>query len=153
MSAYMPVKRPILIAVTKPSGAMALRAIIIAVLLALAAGIICLLFAAVRIDSLKHLPSGTVGSVAARGATAARDHGFLVVQGEAFNTSDKPARNMLAVIEVFDEAGNLRGVESALVEGQTITSHGESPFVVRLPDPGNISSYRIRFRSMGSSQR
>jgi hypothetical protein len=39
-------------------------------------------------------------------------------------------------------------VESAMVMSPFIEAAEEAPFVVRIPDPGNTRSFRVRFRSL-----
>lgn len=155
MSAYMPVKHSWGLDALRPTrwtlriAARLVAAVILFLLVSLT------LPAILRTSNtdITQLPAVSSGAIAAQSVNAARDHGFIVIQGEVANRGARPARNLEAVVEVFDVNGSLRGVESALVEMPAIAAREESPFIVRLPDPGDVRSFRVRFRPLGSVAR
>ena len=154
MSAYMPVKHSWSIEGLRLSRThMRIVLWIVSSLCACALITALVLFtmAGLKGGEIAQLPSGVSAAIAAQSARAERDHGFIVVQGLAANRDARPARNLLAVVELFDTEGALRGVESSLVETPLLAANEESPFVVRLPDPGNIRSFRVRFRQLGGA--
>lgn len=153
MSAILPVKHTVSLESFLPSRRHVGSAFRILLVFALLAGIVAvvMLLPGPKAGDLDQLPSANAGPVAVRSASALRDHGFFVVQGEAVNESARPARRLEAVVELFDSRGSLRAVESALVEMPLIAPHEESPFEVHLPDPGNVRSFRVRFRPVAGS--
>jgi hypothetical protein len=155
MSAYMPVKHSWGLEALRPTRwtlRIAARLVAAVILFLLVSLVLPAILRAGNTD-LAQLPAISSGSVAAQSVSAARDHGFIVIQGEAANKGAKPARNLEAVVEVFDANGGLRGVESALVEMPAIAAREESPFIVRLPDPGEVKSFRVRFRPLAGGAR
>lgn len=153
MSAYMPAKQTWNLYLNRPLRSVTLRVaafIAGAGIVGVIAGLAVLAATSGHGGSLEQLPT-PAGNVLAKGVAAARDHGFLVVQGEAFNEGSQPTQRLEAVVELFDSHGSLRGVESALVEMPVVAVHEESPFVVHLQDPGQVTSYRVRFRPLAST--
>jgi hypothetical protein len=150
MSAYMPAKQPISI-VGISLGRFQARTVtwitVTAILLA-AGATLSLFLSSIKPAALVRLSSGPSGSISDNGVSAQFDHGFVIVRGEALNQADAPKRNVLAVVELFGSNGELREVESALVQSYELAPHSESPFLVRMPDPGDVKSYRIRFRPL-----
>jgi hypothetical protein len=155
MSAYMPVKNSWGLGGLRPFGwgVRVVLTLFVAVLLFVVVSLVLPALIRAGNADITQLPTFSSGSIATHGVTANRDHGYLVIQGEAVNKSVKPARNLEAVVEVFDANGSLRGVESALVEMPTIAPRDESPFIVRLPDPGEVRSFRVRFRPLAGGVR
>ena len=146
----MPAKQPITIVGIRPNRLVA-RIVpwIAGTGLLLAAGaILSLILSPFKPAELARLSSGPSGSISDNGVSAQLDHGFVVVRGEALNQADAPKRNVLAVVELFGSDGELREVESAIVQSYEMAPHSESPFVVRMPDPGNAKSFRLRFRPL-----
>ena len=83
-----------------------------------------------------------------RGTHVDRKYDYVTVTGEAANLSTKPLKNVEAVVEFFDDAGNLLKVESALLDMPTALPGQETPFTVQVKDEPGHSSYRVRFRRL-----
>jgi hypothetical protein len=84
--------------------------------------------------------------VLAHGMRLDREHGFLLLSGEARNATRRALPQLEAVVEFFDDRGRLTGVESALVKMGSIAAGDEAPFEVQARDEGSAASYRVRFR-------
>jgi hypothetical protein len=83
--------------------------------------------------------------------TLSRDHGFLVLTGEARNVSRREMPQLEAVVELFDENGRLVEVETGLVKVGSIAAGDEAPFEVQAKDNTSISSYRVRFKNLSGT--
>jgi hypothetical protein len=154
MSAYMPVKHSWSLEQLRPSRSTVRAAFwVVSTALCLAAVLATLVLAlqGLRGAEISQLPTGAASTITARDMSVQRDHGFIVVRGEALNQGTAPARNLLAIVELFDASGALRGVESALVQMPLVEAREESAFSVRMPDPGNVRSFRVRFRPIRAS--
>ena len=152
MSAYMPVKHSWSLEALLPSRwglNRTLRNPCVALVAAAAITMTIFALSGLGKSTIEELPSTSSSVVTSLGTSITRDHGFVVVQGEAKNQGNKSLTNLEATVELFDQNGSLRGVESALVESPTISAHEESAFVVRMPDPGGIHSFRVRFHPLG----
>lgn len=151
MSAYMPVKHSWSLEALLPSRwgiVRMLRYLCLGVVIAATVVLTIIAISGFGRVGIDELPSASSGSVASLGTRIARDHGFIIVQGEARNRGERTLRNLEATVELFDRNGTLRTVESALVESPSIAAREESAFVLRMPDPGGVRSFRVRFHSL-----
>jgi len=87
-------------------------------------------------------------ALAVRGTRIEREHDFITVLGRTANISPHSLTNVEAVIELFDAAGDLRRVETALLELPSLRPGEESPFRVQTRDAPDITAYRVRFRHL-----
>ena len=74
--------------------------------------------------------------------------GTFTVTGLVQNPSGgQTARNVMAVVYLFDRDGNYVAGAKAALDFTTIQPGDESPFVVRVTNAARISRYRVGFRS------
>ncbi len=73
---------------------------------------------------------------------------YVTVSGMTANITQKPLKNVEALVEFFDKRGVLLKSESALIELPTLRAGEESPFVVQTRDMVDLAAYRVRFREL-----
>jgi hypothetical protein len=95
---------------------------------------------------LQEARSNSTAQILAHSLQLTREHGYLVLTGEARNVTRREMPQMEAIVEFFDEAGRLVAFESGLVKTNSILAGDESPFQVQAPDHASFASYRVRFR-------
>jgi hypothetical protein len=96
-------------------------------------------------------PSRADAAIVSHSVSLHRDHGYLLVSGEARNVTRRDLPQLEAVVELLDESGRLISVESGLVKLGTIAAGDEAPFSVQAPDDRSIASYRLRFRKLAGA--
>jgi hypothetical protein len=109
---------------------------------------------AVMAGTPKLLPTllgSNVADVVSHDLRFSRDHGFLVLSGEARNVSRRDLPQLEAVVEFFDEDGRLVTAECGLVKMGSIATGDEAPFEVQAKDDPAVSSYRIRFHRLAGA--
>jgi len=86
--------------------------------------------------------------------TSDRDAGRLVVRGMVRNPSAGAGLTRLtAVVLLFDRSGASVANGRADVDTATLAPGMEAPFTVALPAPGDVSRYRISFRTTEPTDR
>ncbi len=71
----------------------------------------------------------------------------LVIRGTVRNPDDGgEQRNLVAVVSLFDRAGDLLGTSRAALEQLVLGRGATSPFVVSAPAERSVGRYRISFR-------
>jgi len=77
-----------------------------------------------------------------------RNGGSLTITGLVRNPADgSEARRVAAVVFVFDRAGSFVTSGRAPLDFAVLEPGGESPFVVTVPDAGDVARYRVSFRT------
>jgi hypothetical protein len=86
--------------------------------------------------------------IAASQVRVEREQGYVTLSGMASNLTQKPLKNVEAMVEFFDKSGGLVKSESALIDLSALRGGEESPFTVQAKDAAGIAAYRIRFREL-----
>jgi hypothetical protein len=86
--------------------------------------------------------------IAVRSAQADRQQGYVTITGEAVNISGRRLSLLEAIAETFDKQGQLRGVETALLELPSLRPGESSPFRIHIRETAPLGSYRLRFRRL-----
>ena len=77
-----------------------------------------------------------------------REQGYATITGIAANLTDKPIKNVEALVEFFDRDGSFVKSESALIDLPMLRAGEDSPFTVQARDMPSIRAYRVRFREL-----
>lgn len=78
----------------------------------------------------------------------ARDGANLTITGLVRNPpAGAEARRVSAVVFVFDRAGGFVTSGRAPLDFVALEPGGESPFIVTIPDAGDVARYRVSFRT------
>jgi hypothetical protein len=99
-------------------------------------------------ESASTLPSSTRSPVALVSLTYAADpDGTFTVTGLVQNPATGGLiRGALAVVYLFDRDGNYFATGRAALDAAALQPGDESPFVVHVPNVGQVSRYRVGFR-------
>jgi hypothetical protein len=76
-----------------------------------------------------------------------RDEGRFIVRGIVRNSTGAAIDGLTAVISVFGHDGGLIASERGALAVDTLAAGTETPFMVILPDAGDVDRYHLSFRT------